>query len=75
MCLVLQGAPADGYNKSDNNQVAAQPATLGPEVTYSQIDAAAAASNTGPIHPQVWSRIPCSGILRYISEDRILRST
>ncbi|KAL0024093.1 hypothetical protein WJX79_006591 [Trebouxia sp. C0005] len=56
-----QGAPADGYNKSDNNQVAAQPATLGPEVTYSQIDAAAAASNTGPIHPQGQVTNPSEG--------------
>ncbi len=44
MCLVLQGAPADGYNKSDNNQVAA--AASNPDLTFSQMDAAAA-SNTG----------------------------
>ena len=44
MCLVLQGAPAAEYSKSDNNHVAAADSNL--ELVYSQMDAAAA-SKTG----------------------------
>ena len=59
MCLVLQGAPADGHSKSDNNHVTVADDKL--ELTYSQMDAAAASKtglpdSNGDIGAYTWSQ-------------------
>ncbi len=59
MCLVLQGAPADEYSKSDNNHVTAAGSKL--ELTNSQMNATAASKtglsdSKGDIGPYTWSQ-------------------